>query len=62
MMSWDTTLNFAGRYTFPDGIVHDPEHELWSSQWDKSLGRGQTIYVVESDWPLNNVSTIWTCC
>lgn len=61
MMSWDESLNFVTRHTLSDGVVHDPNNEVWSSQWDTSLGEGQTIYVVESDWPLNHVSTAWKC-
>lgn len=54
MLSWDARLNFAGKFTFPGtNVVHNPAENKWSSQWENSdsLGQGQTIYVMEADWP-----------
>lgn len=62
MLSWDPELPFSGTYTFPDGVLHDPENDVWSSQWDDSkLGLGQTIYVMEAGWELEAVSIVQTC-
>jgi hypothetical protein len=58
MMSWDDMHNFNTRWIFPDeDIEHDWRQGTWSYRYDDSLGRGQTIYVMESDWPLRDVST-----
>jgi len=62
MISWDTELTFSGKHTFDDGVVHDPDKNLWASQWDASeLGDGQTIYIVETAWELDAVSDLRTC-
>jgi hypothetical protein len=61
MISWDGYFNFIDRWIFPGtGIVHDYEEKTWSSKWDGSRGQGQTIYVMEADWPLHDVSARWT--
>lgn len=58
MMSWDREHNFNSRWIFPnENILHDSFEGMWSYRYDDSLGRGQTIYVMESDWPLRDVST-----
>lgn len=66
MMSWPPGLDFARRYTFPPTeILHDYAEEAWSFKWDDSLGRGQTIYVMENDWPRiasAEVSIPGICC
>jgi hypothetical protein len=62
MLSWDTEIPFSDKHTFTDGVVHDPEHNLWASQWDDSqLGLGQTVYVMEAGWESGDVSTLRTC-
>lgn len=59
MMSWDREHNFNSRWIFPnERILHDSYEGMWSYRYDDSLGRGQTIYVMESDWPLRDVSTL----
>ncbi|KAI6777446.1 hypothetical protein HG530_001391 [Fusarium avenaceum] len=55
MISWDKEHNFNSRWIFPnENILHDSVEGSWSYRYDDSLGSGQTIYVMESDWPLGD--------